>query len=152
MHRQATHIDDLLGPGVAAMGYEYVGAELVGGAGQQLLRVYIDSEAGISVDDCAAVSRQISALLDVEDPVPGRYDLEVSSPGLDRPLFSVAHFERFAGARVKIKLHAPVDGRRKIVGTLGAVNDDTLEVWEQGVRQVVHISHIAKARLVPEID
>src|SRR4051812_30024644 len=93
----------LLLPGVEALGFELVDAELVGGGGNPTLRVYIDNPHGITVDDCAAVSRQISAILDMEDPIAGSYTLEVSSPGLDRPLVTVEDYRKRVGETVKVK-------------------------------------------------
>src|SRR2546422_6051348 len=97
----------LLRGGVEALGFELVEAELVGGGHQPTLRVYIDSPQGITVDDCADVSRQISSILDVEDPIPGSYTLEVSSPGLDRPLVEPEDFRKRVGGTVKVKLRRP---------------------------------------------
>ena len=95
----------LLGPTIEALGYELVGVEMTGGGGT--LRVYIDREEGISVDDCARASREVSAVLDVEDPIRGTYTLEVSSPGVDRPLFSEADFKRFVGSQVRLQMSTP---------------------------------------------
>ena len=100
-------LNALIGPAVEGLGYEFVGTEYRRGRDQSLLRVYIDSEAGISLDDCTRVSKQLSGLLDVEEPIRGAYSLEVSSPGLDRPLFFEQHFERFRGARITITITLP---------------------------------------------
>ena len=104
---------------VEPMGYELVGVEYFQrGGGASTLRVYIDHARGITLDDCAAVSHQLSGVLDVEDPLPGHYDLEVSSPGLDRPLVFPEHFARFAGQRIKVRLAEKIEGRRKLEGVL----------------------------------
>src|SRR5204862_3226140 len=117
----------LLRGGVEAMGFELVDAELVGGGRAPTLRVYIDSPQGITVDDCADVSRQISAILDVEDPIAGSYTLEVSSPGLDRPLVTPDDFRKRIGETVKAKLRRPdLTGRRNFTGKL-------LEVQSEGI-------------------
>ena len=112
MPRESAELRKLLEPAVSALGFELVGVEFVSGR-RGLLRLYIDSEDGVTIDDCQAVSHQVSGLLDVEDPIQGQYSLEVSSPGLDRPLFRAADFERFAGHEVSLRLVAPVEGRRK---------------------------------------
>jgi ribosome maturation factor RimP len=138
---------------VEPMGFELVGVELFQrGGGGATLRVYIDHERGITLDDCAAVSHQLSGVLDVEDPLPGHYDLEVSSPGIDRPLVFPEHFERFVGSRVRIRLAEKLDGRRKLEGELrgyasGIVTLDADEhLWE------IPLDGIESARLVSEFQ
>lgn len=113
----------LFEPVVSSMGYELVGVEFHGGEHHGVLRVYIDKSDGITVDDCADVSRQVSAVLDVEDPITHAYDLEVSSPGINRPLFKRADFERFAGNTARIKLAVAVNGRKNFSGVLRGVDD-----------------------------
>src|SRR3990172_8396494 len=108
----------LLEPGVVALGFDLVDVELAGSHHSPTLRVYIDGPAGVNVDDCARVSRQLSALLDVEDPLPGQYTLEVSSPGLDRPLVKPEDFKRFVGETIKVKMHVPLQGRKNFSGKL----------------------------------
>ena len=137
---------------VEALGYELVGVELLHRGKQgALLRIYIDSEQGITLDDCSEVSHQVSGVLDVEDPIREHYDLEVSSPGLDRPLFSKEHFQRFCGHRASIKLRTKVAGRRKIVGVLLAVGEDDVVIEEEGEHYRVAFGSIDTARLVPQI-
>jgi ribosome maturation factor RimP len=140
----------LIGPEVEALGYELVGVVHRRGRRRGLLRVYIDAEAGITLDDCTRVSQQVSAILDVEDPVSGEYDLEVSSPGLDRPLFEPAHYERFQGAQVRIRLLVPLEGRRNFAGVLRGCRDGRVILAEDGVEQVFPIDDIGMARLVPD--
>lgn len=136
---------------VEAMGYELVGVELAGlPKSGLLLRVYIDHENGITLDDCGAVSHQISGVLDVEDPIAEHYDLEISSPGLDRPLFTKEHFERFKGRKVKVKLNAKLDGRRKIVGLLKGTEDESVLVEQDSQVYRLPLTQIETARLEPE--
>lgn len=144
-------LTEMLTPVVESMGYELVGVELLEqGARGRLLRIYIDQEQGITVDDCGAVSHRVSGVLDVEDPVPGHYDLEVSSPGLDRPLFRAEHFTQFKGAKAKLKLRTKVDGRRKLVGILDGLEDRQVLILEDGVCYRIPLELIDSARLVPE--
>ncbi|UCE75730.1 MAG: ribosome maturation factor RimP [Gammaproteobacteria bacterium] len=151
MPRESAELRKLLEPAVSALGFELVGVEFVSGR-RGLLRVYIDSEDGISIDDCQAVSHQVSGLLDVEDPIPGQYSLEVSSPGLDRPLFRAADFERFAGHEVRLRLVAPVEGRRKFRGVLVGLRDGRVVVQVEEQELVVALEEIDEARLVPDYD
>jgi ribosome maturation factor RimP len=136
---------------VESLGYEFVGLEYRGsGDSGSLLRVYIDHADGVDLDDCAAVSHQVSGVLDVEDPIGGHYTLEVSSPGLDRPLFSKQHFERFAGSRVSIKLRQKLQDRRRFEGVLQGVREDDVVVEVDGSEFRLPLDQIEKARLVPE--
>jgi len=129
---------------------EYVGVEYrPGKAG--LLRLYIDSEDGVSVDHCSAVSRELSALLDVEDPLPGHYTLEVSSPGLDRPLFTAAHFQRFAGANIRLVSRVMVDGRRRFRGRLEACDGESVRVTCDDTQYQIGMQDIESAKLLPEL-
>ena len=141
----------LIEPAVQALKYELVDVELSGGSTQAVLRIYIDSPDGINVDDCAKVSRQVSALLDVEDPIPGHYTLEVSSPGLDRPLVTHADFVRFTGAMIKAKVTQPILGRRNFTGRLVEVDGDRIVVEVDNESYDLTLSNIEKARLVPEL-
>jgi ribosome maturation factor RimP len=140
----------LLEPEVAALGCELVELEFHPHRGGGLLRLYIDRAGGVTVEDCEAVSRRVSATLDVADPIGGEYTLEVSSPGLDRPLRTRAHFQRFTGGRVRVESLVPRAGRRRWTGTLVAVGDAgvTLEVDGQPVE--LALNEIKTARLVPE--
>ena len=119
---------------------------------QRTLRIYIDSPDGIGVDDCSKVSYQVSGVLDVEDPIPGRYQLEVSSPGLDRPLFALSHFERFIGSLVKLQLSRALEGRRRFKARItGVEGQDVVLEDETGVFKIPY-DLMDKARLVPEFD
>ena len=145
-------LTELFQPVVESMGYELVGVEWHGADHHGLLRVYIDQEQGITVDDCADVSRQISALLDVEDPISQAYDLEVSSPGINRPLFKASDFQRFAGSKAKIKLAVALAGRKNFSGILQGVEQDmfvNIEVDQEIFS--LPIQDIARANLVGEI-
>lgn len=152
MHKVSDALLGLVRQPVEALGYELVGVELLGkGGGRQLLRVYIDHADGINLDDCGAVSHQLSGVLDVEEPIDGAYDLEVSSPGLDRLLFEPAHFERFTGRPARLRLAPPLDGRRKLQGRLMGVDGDTVLIEEEGELLRIPLGQIDTARLVPDI-
>jgi ribosome maturation factor RimP len=148
---QTTRADlrKLLEPGVSAMGFELVDVEMAGSQHHPTLRVYIDSPRGVNVDDCAKVSRQLSALLDVEDPLPGQYTLEVSSPGLDRPLVKPEDFRRFVGETVKVKMQQPVLGRRNFSGRLVEVAADHVVVEVDKEIFNLAFDDMERARLVP---
>ena len=151
MESASDSLNSLIGATVESMGFEFVGLEYGGQAGSGgLLRVYIDHADGIDVDDCADVSHQISGVLDVEDPIQGNYALEVSSPGLDRPLFSKRDFERFAGRRVSIKLRVKLQDRRRFEGLLQGMREGHVVLVEEGVEISLPLDQIEKARLVPE--
>jgi len=143
-------IHKMLEPGVQALGFELVDVEYAAVNGRNVLRVYIDNPAGITVDDCARVSRQVSAVLDVEDPIPEGYTLEVSSPGLDRPLVKRADFVRFAGQEVKVRMRDAVSARRNFKGTLVGVEGDAIVVTVDQERFSLPIARIERARLVPQ--
>ena len=132
-----------------ALGYELVDLETRTG-GNGLLRIYIDQETGIRLDDCERVSRQIGALLDVEEPLPGSYTLEVSSPGLDRPLRTLAHFERFVGHEAKIRLGMPIEGRRNFKGRLCGIEDKSVVIDVDGTQWHLPLDDVVAAHLVPE--
>lgn len=140
----------MLEPGVRALNFELVDVELGGSPANPLLRVYIDSPRGIDVEDCARVSRQLSAILDVEDPIPGQYTLEVSSPGLDRPLVRREDFVRFQGAQVKVRTSQPVLGRKNFTGRLVSVEGDQIVLDMDKESYTLALDNIEKARLVPE--
>jgi ribosome maturation factor RimP len=112
-----------------------------------VLRVYIDHVDGIGVDDCERVSRQVSALLDVEDPVSGEYVLEVSSPGLDRPLFTADQYRRYTGSEISVRLRSPVDGRRKFKGVISAVSAEHVTLECEGESVELPLTQVEKARL-----
>jgi ribosome maturation factor RimP len=144
-------LSELLGPVVSDLGYELWELEYASRAGGALLRLYIDSVAGISLEDCESVSRAVSATLDSSDPIPGNYTLEVSSPGLDRVLRTPAHFERFAGERVRVEMAHPVAGRKRFSGQLLAANGREITLDVEGGRVSLPIDDIHKARLAPQM-
>lgn len=149
--RDPLHIAELLEPAVRSLGYELVGVEYqTGGKGGGLLRVYIDSEQGISVDDCSKVSYQVSGVLDVKDPIKGQYTLEVSSPGLDRILFKPADFDRYAGQQVKLKMAHPIGGRRNFRGRIVGMQEGNVVIEQQGQQVSLPFEQLEMARLVPE--
>ena len=150
MYRQNTVLIEMLEPVVKAIGYELLGIEQLVRGKETLLRIYIDSETGINLDDCARVSEHVTGILDVNDPIKGSYNLEISSPGFDRPLFTLEHFRRFIGQKVRLQLHQKMAGRRKIIGEIIAVNDDSVEISMEGSLYQVVADNIEKARLVPE--
>jgi ribosome maturation factor RimP len=137
---------------VEALGFELVGVEFIRAGKHSTLRVYIDNENGIDVDDCADVSRQVSAVLDVEDPITNEYNLEVSSPGMDRPLFKAAHYASVVGEEITVKLNLPQDGRRNFKGLLTQSTDTHIHVEVDGQAFVLAISNVTKANLVPNFD
>ncbi len=139
----------LLEPSVEQLGFELADLELKTGGRDGLLRIFIDKAEGIGIEDCEAVSRQVSAILDVEDPLPGNYTLEVSSPGLDRTLTKPDHFRRFMGQAVKVKLRFPLAGRRNFRGALAAADEDKIEVEVDGELHSLPLATIESARLVP---
>lgn len=139
---------ELLEPPVQALGYDLVDLDAHAG-GRGLLRVYIDHEGGIDLADCELVSRQLSAFLDVEDPLPGHYVLEVSSPGIERRLRTPAHFERFEGEEATIRLRTPREGRRKLTGRLMGVRDDAVIIEVDGTSWRVEPGEIESAQLRP---
>lgn len=152
MQKGPKALQELVRGVVEPMGYELVGVEyLTGQPGGSLLRVYIDREGGVTLDDCAAVSHQLSGVLDVEDPIPGNYNLEISSPGLDRPLFEPEHFERFAGRKVNVRLESTVPGRRRYKGKLLGLEEGKVLVEVDGEVHALNLDEVRDARLVPEI-
>lgn len=151
MGQAADSLTEMIRGAVEPLGYEFVGVEYLSrGKGGSLLRVYIDHPDGILVKDCVSVSHQVSGVLDVEDPISENYSLEVSSPGLDRPLFSKQDFERYSGKKVSIKLRAKMQGRRNFDGLLDGVDGDDLLVTLDGDQYRLPMDQIDKARLVPE--
>jgi ribosome maturation factor RimP len=136
-------------PLLGQLGYELVDLEYAPGRSQAMLRVFIDRPEGVGLEDCERVSHELSALLDVEDPVPLAYTLEVSSPGLDRVLRTPAHFRRFVGDRIWLELRTAREGRKRYTGRLETLNEDGIELNVDGAMVRVLFAEISRARLAP---
>ncbi len=145
-------IEDILEPAIKAMGFELVACELSQHRHGGVLRVFVDGQNGITLDDCAAISRQISVVLDVEDPIAGRYNLEVSSPGLDRPLTRLEHYMRYIGRRAKLRFRIPRDGQRNFAGIIVAVKDSVILLELEKSKLEVPFSDIEKANLIADFN
>lgn len=143
-------LTDMLSPAVEETGKELLGIEFLNAGKHSVLRVYIDHPNGIDVDDCAEVSRQVSAILDVEDPISSEYNLEVSSPGLDRPLFKMSHYQEVVGEIVNVKLSIPLNGRRKFKGKLDTIEGNNLIITVDGEAYEIDINNVDKGHLVPQ--
>ncbi len=143
-------LEELLEPAVAALGLEWWGCVLQSGSPSTLLRVYIDKPEGVTVEDCEAASHQMSGVLEVNNPISGRYVLEVSSPGLDRPLFNREQYQRFVGEKVKLRLRMPVENQRNFLGILQAVHDETLSllIEESKSLMLIAFNNIERANIV----
>lgn len=145
-----SELKKLLGPVVEALGCELWGIELQAGGKTKLLRLYIDhAENGVGVDDCERVSRQASAVLDVEDAINGEYILEVSSPGMDRPLYELSQYEQFIGEDISLRLRFPYEGRRNFKGRLSGVDDDEIVLVVADHEFLFPVEGIEKANVVP---
>ena len=151
MTNREDKLKTLFEPVIRTMGYELWGLEYLGQGRHTLLRVYLDKESGIDVEDCALVSRQLSGMLDVEDPISGGYTLEVSSPGLDRPLFSLEQFHRYVGHQVKVRLRQSFDNRRNFAGLLCAVEDGEVKLLVGDEEYFLPFEAIEKANIVSEL-
>ena len=145
-------LTELLDAPVVALGYELWGIEFIRAGKHSTLRVYIDHANGISVDDCAAVSHQVSALLDVEDPITTEYYLEVSSPGMDRPLLKPEHFARYIGQVATVTLRMAVNNRRKYKGTIKQVDGEMITLTIDGRDEILAFANIQQANLIPNFD
>lgn len=152
MSSKLEQLQALLAPVVEALGYQCWGIEFLSQGRHSLLRVYIDKAEGILIDDCEVVSRQLSSVLDVEDPISSEYVLEVSSPGMDRPLFTLEQFAGHAGEQVKIKLRSSFDGRRNFQGLLRGVEDQDVVILVDDHEYLLPIEQIDKANIIPRFD
>ena len=150
MTKIADKVFSIINPIFIDMGYELLGIEYVSSGKHSVLRVYIDCEEGIGVDDCETVSRQVGAIMDVEDLINGQYNLEVSSPGIERPLFVIAHYQRFLGHDISLRTYRPIDGRRNFTGSIGSVveTSNTIELVTELGSVSLDIDLIEKANLV----
>ena len=144
-------LSELIQPVVEAMGCELWGIEQLSMGRHSTVKIYIDSENGIDIEDCAKVSRQVSSLFDVEDPVNGEYTLEVSSPGLDRRLFKLDHYAALIGSEVRIRLKRPYEGRRKYSGQLRGIEGDEIILGYQDEEILFPFEEIEKANVVPSV-
>ena len=152
MSSKLEQLQALLAPVVEALGYQCWGIEFISQGRHSLLRVYIDHANGILVDDCEKVSRQLSGVLDVEDPISGEYTLEVSSPGMDRPLFTVEQYAAHVWWQVKVKLRSPYEGRRNFQGVLRGVEGQDVVVQVDDHEYLLPIDSIDKANIIPRFD
>lgn len=152
MRQAPERLINLIESVVVGLGYECIGVEYNPHPKHGTLRVYIDSDVGIMLDDCTKVSRQLSAMLDVEDPVLGDYHLEVSSPGLDRPLVKPEHFQRFNGCIAQLHLIRAIEGRKRITGQLAGVKEKIVLIVEDEHIYEIPFQAIKRARLVPDLD
>ncbi|MGG5290181.1 ribosome maturation factor RimP [Pseudomonas shirazensis] len=152
MSSKLEQLQALLAPVVEGLGYQCWGVEFIAQGKHSVLRVYIDKEGGVLVDDCAIVSRQVSGVLDVEDPISSEYTLEVSSPGMERPLFTLEQYASHAGEQVKIKLRSPFEGRRNFQGLLRGVEEQDVIVQVDDQEFLLPIDSIEKANIIPSFD
>lgn len=143
-------IEALLKPTVESMGFEFWGCEYLPAGQHSTLRIYIDKTDGVTVDDCGDVSRQVSAVMDVEDPIASAYMLEVSSPGLDRPLFQPSQYVPYQGQQLQVRTAAPVMGRRRFKGKMTSVDDTGIVVEVDGELFEIPFAQIDKANVVPQ--
>lgn len=149
--KSSPQITEMVRNVVEPMGYELLGCEMVSqGKAGSIFRVYIDHEQGITIDDCSDVSHQLSGVLDVEDPIKGNYNLEVSSPGMDRPLFEAAHYDRFIGHEVSLKTMVALNGRKKFKGKLLERQENQITLLVDGQEIAISMDQIEKANLVPQ--
>lgn len=144
-------LTELLRPAVDETGKTLLGIEYISAGNNSILRLFIDHDNGIDVDDCAEVSRQVGAILDVEDPISSEYSLEVSSPGVDRPLFEIKHFQTVIGEIVNVKLSIPLNGRRKFKGPLVAVENNNLIIEVDSIDYELPLGNVDKANLVAKL-
>jgi len=146
-------LTQLLKPAVDGLGYELVGIEHLPMGKHTVLRIYIDSSDGITVDDCSRVSHQVSGVLEVEEPIKGQFTLEVSSPGIDRPLFNFEQFKQFVGSKVKLKLYHSIEGKRKITGLIESIEGDDINIKDADSDMTfqLQIDDIDKANIITDL-
>lgn len=142
-------MQQLLEPVVTAMGCELWGIEYITGGHRHILRIFIDREEGVQLEDCERVSRQVGSVLDVEDPISSEYTLEVSSPGMDRPLYTLDQFRRYSGETVRLRLRSPYEGRRKFTGLLVGTEGDDVVIRCEAEEYLFPVESIDKANVVP---
>lgn len=152
MNSKQQQLDALFRPEVESLGFEYVGSQFIQEGRSSLLRILIDAPAGIKIGDCSLVTRHINSILDVEDPIKEAYRLEVSSPGLDRPLLTPAHYQRFVNQQVKIRLYVARNGRRQLIGMLEQANDSGIAIKVGDEIIQLEYSDIEKGNLEPDFS
>ena len=140
-------LQDMLAPTIEALGFDFWGIEYLSQGRHSVLCIYIESDKGITVDDCAQVSHQVSSLLDVEDTISGEYTLEVSSPGMDRLLFKRGQYPAYIGEEIEVRLRRPFDGRRKFKGLLKGLEGEDIVVQVDNHEYLLPLDAIEKARI-----
>ena len=152
MARIQQQLVEMFAPTVTALGYELVGIDYISQGKHSVVRVFIDTAHGVNLEDCQVVSRQISGILDVEDPIKGEYSLEVSSPGTERPLFTIEHYKQFTGEAVSLRFYGMVEKRRKLKGHIVAVDENNITISELGTELefILDIDDIDKAHLIAQ--
>jgi ribosome maturation factor RimP len=152
MNSKQSELEALIAPVAESLGCELWGLEYMTQGQSILLRIYIDKADGIGLEDCEKVSRQVSAVMDVEDPISKEYTLEVSSPGMDRPLYKLEHYSAFAGSKVRLRLRVAFEGRRKFSGLLKGVEEDEVVLEVDNEEYLLPFELIDKANVVPEFE
>jgi ribosome maturation factor RimP len=144
-------LDDIIEPAVTALGFELVGTQPMSEGQRQVIRVFVDGPNGVTIEDCAKISRQVGAVMDVEEPIKGNFRLEVSSPGIQRPLFKLPHYVKYVGQRVKVRLHRPVNNQRNYVAVLMGVDGSEISLETDNGVVKVNFEDIQKGRLVIDV-
>ncbi len=152
MSKKEQELETLLTPTVAALGLRVWGVEYLGQGKHSMLRIYIDRDEGVTIDDCEAVSKQVSELLDVEEVLTSSYTLEVSSPGMDRVLFKPEQYAESIGETVDVRLNYPFEGRRRVIGALTGLENDEMVVQVEDSEYQIPLSNVQRARIVPRFE
>jgi ribosome maturation factor RimP len=152
MSKKEQELETLLTPTVAALGLRVWGIEYLGQGKRSMLRIYIDRDEGVTIDDCEAVSKQVSELLDVEEVLTSAYTLEVSSPGMDRVLFKPEQYAESIGETVDVRLNYPFEGRRRVIGALTGLENDEMVVQVEDSEYQIPLSNVQRARIVPRFE
>lgn len=152
MTKKERELESLLAPTVAAMGLRVWGIEYLGQGKHSVLRIYIDRDEGVTIEDCESVSKQVSELLDVEGTLTASYTLEVSSPGMDRLLFKPEQYAESIGETVDVRLNYPFEGRRRVVGALTGLENDEVVVQVEDSEYLIPLSNVQRARIVPRFE
>jgi ribosome maturation factor RimP len=152
MSKKEQELEALLTPTVAALGLRVWGVEYLGQGKHSMLRIYIDRDEGVTIEDCEAVSKQVSELLDVEEVLTSSYTLEVSSPGMDRVLFKPEQYAESIGETVDVRLNYPFEGRRRVIGALTGLENDEMVVQVEDSEYQIPLSNVQRARIVPRFE